>query len=317
MSPSMDGMMLDNPIPWPGGARCAVAITWDVDCDSGLNYYNRDNADTLVAAQSQARYDPLIAVPRLVRLLKRLRMRQTFFLPGWCIEKYPAAVDLLLGGGHELALHGYLHERPNEQSAEDELYWLQRAIGSFERHTGARPRGWRAPSFAFSKHSLGYLVAEGFTYDSSLMGDDMPYLLRHRTGSLIELPTDWMLDDWPHYVHNRDFRFVMPISPPSRAIEVFQAEFDAMWRHGALWISVWHPFVSGKLSRLDAAIGLIEHMQGTGGVWFATLGQIADHVSKVTASGAWTPREEALPIYQSPLPEFTMTRPGEGQQRKG
>src|SRR5437899_12764478 len=137
MSPSMDGTMLDNPIPWPSGARCAVAITWDVDCDSGLNYYNRDNADTLVAAHSQTRYDPLIAVPRLVRLLKRLGMRQTFFLPGWCIEKYPAAVDLLLGGGHELALHGYLHERPNEQSAEDELYWLQRAIGSFERHTGA------------------------------------------------------------------------------------------------------------------------------------------------------------------------------------
>jgi hypothetical protein len=38
----MDGTMLDNPIPWPGGARCAVAITWDVDCYSGLNYYNRN-----------------------------------------------------------------------------------------------------------------------------------------------------------------------------------------------------------------------------------------------------------------------------------
>jgi peptidoglycan/xylan/chitin deacetylase (PgdA/CDA1 family) len=300
--------MIANPVPWPNGARCAVAITWDVDCDSGLNYYNRDNADTLVASQSQTRYDPFIAVPRLVGVLKTLQMRQTFFLPGWCIERYPAMVDLLLDGEHELALHGYLHERPNEQSAEDELYWLQRGIAAFRSHLGKAPRGWRAPSFAFSKHSLDYLVAEGFDYDSSLMGDDQPYLLRTGNGALIELPTDWMLDDWPHYVHNRDFRFVMPISPPSRASEVFRAEFDAIWRHGGLWISVWHPFVSGRLSRLEAVIELIEHMQGKGGVWFTTLGEVSAHVRGVMAAGTWTPREETVPAYTSPLREFSLAR---------
>ena len=137
--------MLENPIPWPAGKRCAVSITWDVDADSGLNYYNQDKADNLVASQSQTRYDPLIAVPRLVKLLRRLDMKQTFFIPGWCIEKYPAAVDMLLKDGHEIALHGYLHERPNEVSAEDELYWLQRALDAFERRVGNRPAGWRAP----------------------------------------------------------------------------------------------------------------------------------------------------------------------------
>ncbi len=296
--------MLDNPIPWPNGARCAVAITWDVDCDSGLNYYNPDKADNLVASQSQTRYDAAVAVPRLVKLLKRLEMQQTFFVPGWCIEKFPASMDALIEGGHELALHGYLHERPNELSPEDELSCLRRGIEAFRRHTGVRPRGWRAPSFAFSKHSLGYLIAEGFTYDSSLMGDDIPYLLRHKTGSLLELPTEWCLDDWPHYVHNRDFRHQMPISPPSRAIEVFRAEFDSAWRHGALWVSVWHPFVSGRLSRLDAVIGLIEYMQSKGQVWFATLGEITDHVKSLTAAGRWTPREETLPHYNSPIPEL-------------
>jgi hypothetical protein len=37
--------MIDNPIPWPDGARCAVATTWDMDADSGLNYYHPDRAD--------------------------------------------------------------------------------------------------------------------------------------------------------------------------------------------------------------------------------------------------------------------------------
>jgi len=304
VKPKREASMLDNPIPWPDGNRCAVSITWDVDADSGLNYYNQDKADNLIASQSQTRYDPLIAVPRLVKLLHRLDMRQTFFFPGWCIEKYPAAVDMLLKEGHEIALHGYLHERPNEVSAKDELYWLQRAIDAFERHIGKRPIGWRAPSFAFSKHSLAYLIGEKFTYDSSLMGDEIPYRLHHETGTMLELPVDWTLDDWPHYMHNRDFRFTMPISSPARAMEVFRAEFDAAWRHGAMWISVWHPFVSARLARLDAVVELIAHMHKKGGVWFAPLADVARHVERLIASGKWHPREEHLPLYESPIPEF-------------
>ena len=67
------------------------------------------------------------------------------------------------------------HERPNEQSEADELYWLERGIEAFGNRFGLHPRGWRAPSFAFSKHSLRYLIDQGFDYDSSLMGDDIPF----------------------------------------------------------------------------------------------------------------------------------------------
>ena len=44
--------MISNPIPWPNGARCAVAITWVMDADSGLNYWNPERADTMVASQT-------------------------------------------------------------------------------------------------------------------------------------------------------------------------------------------------------------------------------------------------------------------------
>ena len=65
--------MIANPIPWPDGARCAVAMTWDMDADSAFNWYNKDTADNLVAAQSWTRYDPLIAIPRLVEQFARPR----------------------------------------------------------------------------------------------------------------------------------------------------------------------------------------------------------------------------------------------------
>ena len=297
--------MIANPIPWPNGARCAVAITWDMDADSAFNWYNRDTADTLLATQSWVRYDPLIAIPRLVEQFARLEMRQTFFVPGWCIEKYPAQIDLLLKNGHELALHGYLHERSNELTKEDERYWLSRAVKAFVKHVGKRPRGWRAPSFAFSKFSLSYLLEEGLEYDSSLMGDDIPYSISDGNGSLLEFPVDWTLDDFPHYAHNRDFRFMMPISSPQKAMEVFRSEFDAAWEHGALWISIWHPHLSGRLARFSAILQLIEYMRSKGGVWFARLEQICDHVNELKANKKWQPRTEKLPVYHSPLPEFS------------
>lgn len=295
--------MISNPIPWPNGARCAVAVTWDVDCESGLHWYNRDNSDTLVASLTATRYD-LLALPRLIEAFRTRGLGQTFFFPGWCIEKYPGHVEALLEEGHEIGLHGYLHERSNELAADEEGYWLGRGVDAYVKCVGTRPRGWRAPSFAFSKHSLSFLLEQGFAYISSLMEDDIPYAIENDRGSMLELPIDWTLDDWPHYVHNRDFRFMMPISAPHRAIEVFRAEFEAAWTYGGLWISVWHPFVSGRPARLHAALQLIDEMQAKGGVWFATLDEVSEHVNGLVRDGLWKPRVESLQLYTRPLAEF-------------
>jgi peptidoglycan-N-acetylglucosamine deacetylase len=70
------------------------------------------------------------------------------------------------------------------------------------RSVGRAAGGRRASPFRnFSKHSLRYLLETGFGYDSSLMGDDIPYALRDSNASLLEFPVDWTLDDFPHYAH--------------------------------------------------------------------------------------------------------------------
>jgi len=99
----------------------------------------------------------------------------------------------------------------------------------------------------------------------------------------------------------REFGYMLPIASPQRATEVFQAEFDAVHKYGGIWVAVWHPFVSGRMSRADAMASLIEHMQRAGGVWFAPLEDIAAHVRKVMAAGAWSPRVDHLPYYERPI----------------
>ena len=292
--------MLSNPIPWPNGARCCVSLTWDVDAESGLVYRHRERTGDLVSTRTFLRYGPNIAIPRLVKMLKSLELQLTFFVPGWVIERYPATIDLLLEHGHEIGLHGYMHERSHDLSLGEEAELLDRAIETYVSRVGVRPRGWRAPGFTFSGHSADLLIEAGFEYDSSLMGGEMPSLLTSSRGTLVELPIDWTSDDWPQYMHNRDFEFMMPISAPDRAMEVFRAEFDATWEYGAHWISVWHPFLSGRLSRLSAIADLISMMRGRGDVWFARLDQVCDHVQSLVRENRWAPMEDKLPFHQRP-----------------
>ncbi|PLR78347.1 ribulose phosphate epimerase [Bacillus sp. V3-13] len=297
--------MIKNPVPWPNGAKCAVAITFDMDTDSILHLAHPDTADTRISTMSWLKYDE-IAIPRILGMYKKYNLKQTFFIPAWVIERYPKTAELILNDGHEIAHHGYLHEHPNELSAEDELYWLHRGIDVIEKFTGKRPRGWRAPMYNFSKHSLEFLAKEGFLYDSSLMGDDVPYILKGKSGEIVELPTHWAMDDWPQYTHNSELGYVMPINSPQRAMEVFLSEFDAAWEHGGMWISVWHPFVSGRLARCVAVDKMIQYMQQKGDVWFATLEEIALHVKKCVENGSYIPRVDQLPYYEGQIPELKL-----------
>jgi len=100
-------------------------------------------------------------------------------------------------------------------------------VEELTRMTGVRPVGYRAPSWNFSPQTLGYLCDLNFLYDSSLMGDDVPYLLSTEKGELVELPVSWATDDWPPYVHSIDLDYMFQILPPERAMEVFMAEFEA------------------------------------------------------------------------------------------
>jgi hypothetical protein len=84
----------------------------------------------------------------------------------------------------------YLHEHPNGLPEEEQLYWLRRASEVIRRVTGKHPRGIRAPTYKFSAAMLDHLVADGFDYDASLMGDDVPYLLTNGQGSVVGRTAD-------------------------------------------------------------------------------------------------------------------------------
>jgi peptidoglycan-N-acetylglucosamine deacetylase len=293
--------MIKRPVPWPNGARVAVAITFDMDADSLVHLAHPSDSITRISTISMLRYGPEVSVPRILDGYRRYGLKQTFFVPAWCIEHYPHAVEAMTKDDHEVGFHGYIHEAPNALSRDEEHYWMQRSIEVIAQRTGKRPRGNRSPLYNYSIHTTDLLVREGFLYDASLMGDDVPYILKTEKGEIVELPSSWALDDWPPYVHSIDLDYMFQIMSPDRAMEVFMAEFEAMRTvGGGLWIGVWHPFVSGRLSRWLRIEKMIEHMLGTGDVWFARLEDIASHIQNLRKSGSYEARVDTLPYYDSP-----------------
>ncbi len=221
-------------------------------------------------------------------------------MPGWVVETYHAAIERIIAAGGELGDHGHFHEWPSKQTRNEERATLRRGSEIIERFCGRRPTGYRAPYYGLSAATFDLLIEEGFTYDSSLFADDVPILLDNGHGTLVELSVPASVDDYNQYVSSRAFDYLMKISPPSQALEVYKAEFDALWEFGGMWVACWHPAVSGRPAQALAIRALIEHMQAKGGVWFARLHEITAHVRGLMESGQWQPRVERVPFYDAP-----------------
>ena len=88
--------MIVNPPPWPKGAKCAVAFSFDVDADSVVHNTKRKMILNHQHEIAQMRYDPFVALPRLANLFGSNEIPVTWFVPGWVIEKYAKQLETLL-----------------------------------------------------------------------------------------------------------------------------------------------------------------------------------------------------------------------------
>jgi peptidoglycan-N-acetylglucosamine deacetylase len=266
------------PVPWPNGARCAASFSFDVDAESAMLGVDTSHADRMSAISHQA-YGPLSGVPRLLKILGKRGIRSTFFVPGYTAVRYPDVIRSIVEHGHEVAHHGYLHEAMRGLTEAQEAAILDRGLEVLEAVTGTRPTGYRAPMWELNWHSPKLLRDRGFLFDSSLMDTDHPYELTvDSEGSLVEIPIQWALDDWEQYCYIPEFSGSGLIESPTKAIEMWRLEFDAIRAEGGCFVLTNHPFLSGRPSRAQALDGLIEYVCAQDDVWVASLGEIAEHV---------------------------------------
>ncbi len=264
-----------RPPSWPGGARCAVALSFDSDHETNEL---RDGGKS-IGRMSWGQYGNRVGVPRILKLLQRSAVPATFFVPAVTALLYPDEQRRVIAEGHEIGLHGWIHELNSVLPEKDERELHLRASDTLTEITGVRPVGMRTPSWDFSPATLAIQREMGLLYDSSLMADDDPYELDQdgEPTGIVELPVEWIRDDAVYFNMNR-FQALRPYTAPTTVLDIFRREFDQAWAEGGLFVLTMHPHVIGYRSRMFILEELIRHMQAQTGVWFATHRDVAQHV---------------------------------------
>ncbi|MCQ9388476.1 polysaccharide deacetylase [Brevibacterium sp. 50QC2O2] len=270
------GRALVDPDPasrWPGGAKCAVMITYDADHETP---FLRDN-QTTPGSLSVGEYGSRVAVPRVLKMLERNGVKATFYTPGVSALLHPQDIEAFVAGGHEVGVHGWIHERNTELPYEAELDLIGRATENLEKLSGTRPVGIRTPSWDFSHSTLQVIRDMGFVYDASLMADEEPYeILADGTPTgIVEIPCEWIRDDAPYFSMNR-FGGIRPHTPPRDVEQIWKDEFDMAYAEGGVFELTLHPHISGHRSRISAVERVIQHALGKEDVWVGTHAELAD-----------------------------------------
>jgi peptidoglycan/xylan/chitin deacetylase (PgdA/CDA1 family) len=267
--------------PWPNGAKIAVGFSFDVD--NATATLSTGNLDYEILSRGE--YGAVDGLPRILRILDRQQIPASFFIPAASAVLHPKVITDIQNATqkHEIGVHGWIHERlPLVNDEKEEQRMLTLSIETLTKMTGKKPVGYRAPSWKFSKWTMGQVKAAGFLYDSSLMASDDPYelLLDGKPTGVVELPIERILDDFPYFGGNADG------SNPSigDVYEVFQAEFDVAYEEGGLFLLTMHPHMIGHRSRAAMLERLIQYIKKKPGVWIATHEQIALHVKPLIGS---------------------------------
>ena len=256
-------------LPWPGGARCVIALSCDFDGTG--NEVGQGLAPEGVRAAG--RYSARRGVPRMLDIFRRHGVPATFFVPGYDAEQHPDLVRRIVAEGHEVAAHGYLHES-FDLGLDEEEHLLRKSHDILNGLTGTAPRGWRSPGGKKTTRTLSVLSELGYIYDSSDKDYDQPYpaiVEDRQSDRMIELPNNTSsLDDAPLYVGGA--------LTPMEMLELWKSEFDAIYADRGYYMLTFHPragFGSGTPARARVIDRLLAYMRGSPDVHFTRLDDLA------------------------------------------
>ena len=221
------------PTPRSSTRRAALCLTFD---NMGRA---REIGEGLASRPDEDEPGLAVGYPRILHLLDELGLKATFFIEGWNALHHPHHVEKLARSGHEVGLHGWVHEKFGSLDKARAAQLLYDGTVAMER-IGLRPRGFRAPGALRGEHTIPVLHELDYRYDSSTDPRDhstQPALL---APGLAHVPWREEMVDSIQYLRH-------PVRPRT------PQEMEALWREGIdraatageTVTMVAHAFVSG------------------------------------------------------------------------
>lgn len=261
-----------QPRCWPNGNRCAIALSFDCDHET----FELGGGGRAIGRLAWGEFGRRVGVPRILEVLRRQAVPASFFMPAVCALIDPDETRRIVAAGHEVGMHGWIHENNSLLDAVTERELMLRARDVLSSLIDAAPVGFRSANWDLSPDTIAIVAELGLLYDSSLMADEAPYelLLDGRPTGIVEIPVEWLRDDAVYLMFHRQ-PATRPWATPEDVFAVFRRELDVAHAEGGLFQLVMHPFVIGYRSRIWILDALIDHARSLGGCWFATHAQVA------------------------------------------
>lgn len=271
---------------WPGGAKLAVYLGVNLEhfaFGEGLGAElapGGPQPDVLNYAWRD--YGNRVGAWRLIGLLDELRLKATVLLNSAMYGYAPALVAAHRARGDEIAGHGRTNsERQSVLAEAEERALIAEATAAIARAEGAPPRGWLSPWIAESHLTPDLLAEAGYAYSLNWCADDAPVWKRTRAGRLLAIPYPQEVNDIPAIVGRKD--------GAGQFADMIVDDFEERLRQVAdgrpqvMGIAL-HPYLVGQPYRMRHLRRALMHLVGRRDVvWFATAGEVLDHVLSLPA----------------------------------
>jgi peptidoglycan-N-acetylglucosamine deacetylase len=280
--------------------RATVCVTVDFDAICIWMAWGARGARIL----SRGEFGADVGAPRLLELFEQLSIPTTWFIPGHSAETYPRIPEHVVAAGHEVGHHGYLHEAFDTLSESEARDVIRKGSEVLERVTGRRPQGMRVPAGDFDGSLFEILIDEGFTYDSSIIGEYQPRWCRAKdelyddrppqfgeTLPLVELPLSFVMNDFCYFEFNYANPALVGLSSPDHVYSIWSSQFDYMYENepGGVLNMTLHPQSVGWGLRVAMLERFLKHCLERPGVEFATCSTVADRFRAKEGAGAAQP----------------------------
>jgi peptidoglycan/xylan/chitin deacetylase (PgdA/CDA1 family) len=275
--------MPSAPNNWgPDGRRAAVSVCFD-----NLGEARDVGAGTWPPDRPHGAHpSALQALPRILATLAELDMHASFFVEGWNVDVYPDQISAINDQGHDLGLHGWLHESWGRLPFDEEVQLLDHCAAAAAR-LGVQFQGFRPPGGLLTDSTLTLLRERGFRFCSPLANAVT------LSQDITIVPFQWAVVDGYHYLPElTDLRRSQgdrsEVATPAQCASALRHALRAVIDQGRCTALTFHPFLTLNPDAHRVAVDLIAELSSNTDIWCAPCSQIAawveDHPDTFTGA---------------------------------
>ncbi|AKA48336.1 hypothetical protein IX51_03660 [uncultured archaeon] len=269
-------------VKWPDGKTLALSLVFNYE-EGGEHSYPVDGVvESIgefgpvdmgtrdVGMETVYEYGQRVGIWRILNLLKKKKVKATFYAAAKALEVNPAAAKMIVSDGHEICDHGYRWTETFKMTYEEEREEIRKSVETIERITGKKPVGFyaREPS----ENTIDILAEfDNFIYDSDSYDDDLPH--KYKNNRLLIVP---------YTPDANDFHFLSPMhrfATSSQFLEYITNTFDVLYEESRevpkMMSAAFHIRVSGRPGRFPALVKFLDYVLSKKDVWIATREEIA------------------------------------------